>query len=94
MKKAMSLLANVKLKIAGGAISQNDGWLLVDEIERISKELVETKAVLNDCLMSSGHQTILDQRAEIERLQDVVVDLRSHLDWSTTGEYRYTSTFE
>lgn len=74
-------------------LSANEALLLWEEKERLRIELERALAVAADVAEEdpSSRAALL---TEVHRLQEVVVSLRLHLDWSINGETRYTSVME
>lgn len=80
----------------GQGLIFGDAYILFEEYKRLSTEHEQLLAVLRDAAEERGvgeHMAKLE--AEVTRLQQVVLQLREHLDWDTTQpEYRYTATME
>lgn len=93
----MNLIHEVEKEIfESGSASTHNLYLYVDEFARIRKEYEEYKAVTRDLLEEGNAKQLVDSlENEIKRLQDVVLNLRTMLDWDTQrAEYRYTSLME
>lgn len=68
---------------------------LLVEYERVTTENAAILAVLADKGEEAGLKLVIDNlTAEVEKLKQVIVALRSMHGLSTAPRYRYTATFE